>query len=205
LAQPLPASLDATIIAELKRRAPEHWEVVEALRRRAGEPVIAFWNSWLGSTGNGWGNYGASPMLGAPTREGDAFRAYAQHLRDILHEREAEAVDAAESGLAALDMTREAPEPSPEPLPPDPPPPPEPLPPEPPPPSEPAARRFHGPQGYDDAALVDEMHALITAAQVRSPTAAALRVVDRAAGGGTPESKVKRLVEKYNRRLFPEL
>ena len=49
-----------------------------------------------------------------------------------------------------------------------------------------------------DALLADEMRKAILENPSLSPTAAAMRFVERAVGGGTPESKAKRLAERYS-------
>ncbi len=51
-----------------------------------------------------------------------------------------------------------------------------------------------------DAPLVEEMWRLIEADPTLAPTAAALRVVDRAAGAGTTDSKAKRLAQRYSEK-----
>jgi hypothetical protein len=56
-----------------------------------------------------------------------------------------------------------------------------------------------GSGAYDDDPLVDEIERLVKDGEAASPTAAAWLVVKRAAGGGTLESKVKRLVAKLRR------
>lgn len=48
-----------------------------------------------------------------------------------------------------------------------------------------------------DAPLIEEMRKMITGDPTVNPTAAAGRVADRAVGGGTAESKAKRLVNRY--------
>lgn len=48
-----------------------------------------------------------------------------------------------------------------------------------------------------DAALVAQMREIIEQDQTISPTAAAIRLANQAAGGGTPDSKAKRLTERY--------
>lgn len=52
-----------------------------------------------------------------------------------------------------------------------------------------------------DAPLVEEMHQLMNEEPCLSPTAAANRVADRAAGGGTVESKARRLAERYSQKF----
>lgn len=54
-----------------------------------------------------------------------------------------------------------------------------------------------------DAPLLTEMRAAIEAGQASGPYAAALLFVDRAAGGGNTESKVRRLERRYGEK-FPE-
>ncbi len=49
-----------------------------------------------------------------------------------------------------------------------------------------------------DAPLISEMHDLIEKGIVSSISAAAWKVADRAAGGGSPESKVDRLRRRYS-------
>ena len=60
----------------------------------------------------------------------------------------------------------------------------------------------HRPRGLSlaeaDAPLVEEMRGMVARGDVPSPTQAAQRVVSRAVGGGTAESKVRRLVNRYN-------
>jgi hypothetical protein len=70
----------------------------------------------------------------------------------------------------------------------------------------PALARKRGGRDYrkNDASLVDAMHELITARNATSPHNAALKVADRAAGGGTLESKAKRLVTRYSERFSSE-
>ena len=51
-----------------------------------------------------------------------------------------------------------------------------------------------------DALLVEEMRAAILNDVSLSPTAAAFRLIDRAAGAGTDESRAKRLVERYSEK-----
>jgi len=50
-----------------------------------------------------------------------------------------------------------------------------------------------------DAPLVQEMRSLIQGGKASSPSAAALHVVDRAAGSGTTVSKQRRLERRYHR------
>jgi hypothetical protein len=52
-----------------------------------------------------------------------------------------------------------------------------------------------------DEPLIDEMREAIEANPAVSPTAAAACVADRAPGGGTPESKVKRLAQRYSEKF----
>ena len=54
-----------------------------------------------------------------------------------------------------------------------------------------------------DAPLVEEMRSDILNDSSLSPTAAAYRVIDRAKGGGSAESKAKRLVERYSEKYPP--
>ena len=49
-----------------------------------------------------------------------------------------------------------------------------------------------------DAPLVQEMKALIDKGEAASPHAAAIQIVNKAKGSGTEESKVRRLVDRYN-------
>ena len=53
----------------------------------------------------------------------------------------------------------------------------------------------------DDAPLIKEMGGLIAEDKAASPYAAAMQIVDKAKGGGTPESKARRLVDRYNDEL----
>jgi hypothetical protein len=53
-----------------------------------------------------------------------------------------------------------------------------------------------------DYPLVNEMHSLLLEGVVSSPTQAARSLVSRAAGYGTPESKISRLVARHKKR-FP--
>lgn len=53
-----------------------------------------------------------------------------------------------------------------------------------------------------DAALVREMEELIRSGEARGPWHAAEKVAERAAGGGTTESKMKRLTRRYSERLI---
>ncbi len=59
--------------------------------------------------------------------------------------------------------------------------------------------RKKGSGGYDskDAPLLEEIHALVENEEPMGLWHAALTVADRAPGGGTPESKAKRLAKKY--------
>lgn len=69
--------------------------------------------------------------------------------------------------------------------------------------SEPRRRgRPAGSGTYDmhDAPLLDEMASLLTSGAALSPNAAALAVADRAFGGGSQDSKVKRLRDAYLHR-----
>jgi hypothetical protein len=50
-----------------------------------------------------------------------------------------------------------------------------------------------------DAPLIEEMRELILAGTVSGPNPAALRVVDRAAGGGELDAKVRRLEKRYQK------
>jgi hypothetical protein len=52
-----------------------------------------------------------------------------------------------------------------------------------------------------DEPLIAEMRSLIETERTLSPWAAAARVADRAAGGGTHESKIKRLVSRYSEKF----
>jgi hypothetical protein len=52
-----------------------------------------------------------------------------------------------------------------------------------------------------DAPLIEEMHAAILRDPTLSVSAAAALVVDRAKGGGTPQSKVRRLIERYSEKF----
>jgi hypothetical protein len=63
----------------------------------------------------------------------------------------------------------------------------------PPPPVEKKVRGW----GIADAPLVTEMRALVQCGECSSPSAAASRLISRAKGAGTPESKVRRLVTAY--------
>ena len=71
----------------------------------------------------------------------------------------------------------------------------------------PPQRKSRGrPQGsgsYEasDAVLADEMRAAILQEPSLSPTAAAMRLANRAAGAGTPDSKAKRLAERYSAKF----
>jgi hypothetical protein len=73
-------------------------------------------------------------------------------------------------------------------------------------PNPPIQRRRHGGRNYasTDASLIDEMHKLIAAGTATSPFDAARQVAERAEGGGTLESKVKRLVGRYSEPLGSE-
>jgi hypothetical protein len=53
--------------------------------------------------------------------------------------------------------------------------------------------------GATDAPLLDEMERLLVSLEVASVTQAAMRVVDRAKGGGTPESRARRLQRAYDK------
>ena len=53
----------------------------------------------------------------------------------------------------------------------------------------------------DDAPLIKEMGGLIAEGKAASPYAAAMQIVDKAKGGGAPESKARRLVDRYNDEL----
>lgn len=71
--------------------------------------------------------------------------------------------------------------------------------------SSPKKRRVGRPTGSgslerEDNHLVDEMHADLVSRKHTSITAAARERVDRALGGGTEESKVKRLCTRYSER-----
>jgi hypothetical protein len=75
--------------------------------------------------------------------------------------------------------------------------------------SEPGKRRGR-PSGSGSYKQVDEpIIELMREAVLRepnlSPTAAAIRFADRAAGGGTPESKAKRLVDRYSAKYGTSL
>ncbi len=52
-----------------------------------------------------------------------------------------------------------------------------------------------------DAPLVKEMKELIDSGKVVSPHAAATQIADRAKGAGTPESKVRRLINRFNEKF----
>ena len=54
-----------------------------------------------------------------------------------------------------------------------------------------------------DAPLIEEMHAAILGDSTLSISAAASLVVGRAKGGGTPQSKVRRLTERYAEKFGP--
>jgi hypothetical protein len=54
-----------------------------------------------------------------------------------------------------------------------------------------------------DAPLVDEMRVAILNDPTLSRSAAAAKVVDRAKGGGTSESKIQRLSERYSAKFGP--
>ena len=64
----------------------------------------------------------------------------------------------------------------------------------------PGRRKGAGSYEALDAPLVEKMHQLITEGMALSDHAAALKVVDRAAGGGTDESKARRLTDRYKRK-----
>lgn len=53
--------------------------------------------------------------------------------------------------------------------------------------------------GATDAPLLDEMERLLVSLEVASVTQAAMRVVDRAKGGGTPENRARRLQRAYDK------
>ena len=53
-------------------------------------------------------------------------------------------------------------------------------------------------KGFNDEALVEEMKQLVDDDRVQSAWKAACAVAPRAKGGGTPESKAKRLHSKYS-------
>ena len=52
-----------------------------------------------------------------------------------------------------------------------------------------------------DAPLVKEMKELIDSGKVVSPHAAATQIADRAKGAGAPESKVRRLINRFNEKF----
>jgi hypothetical protein len=62
-------------------------------------------------------------------------------------------------------------------------------------------RRRRGPPSFEakDSPLVDEMRSLLTSGQVSSILEAATKVWSRAAGGGSEESKIRRLRIRYSR------
>jgi hypothetical protein len=64
-------------------------------------------------------------------------------------------------------------------------------------PSKPAKRLHPSSLQEQDAPLLEEMRALIEGGKVSGPNPAALQVVDRAAGGGNLDSKVRRLERRY--------
>jgi hypothetical protein len=61
--------------------------------------------------------------------------------------------------------------------------------------------RRRGPPSFEakDAPLVDEMESLLASNQVSSILEAATKVCSRAAGGGSEESKIRRLTMRYSR------
>ena len=59
-------------------------------------------------------------------------------------------------------------------------------------------RKGVGSYEKQDTPLVEKMKELIDSFEAASPHAAALQVVDRAKGGGTGTSKVRRLVNRFN-------
>jgi hypothetical protein len=70
--------------------------------------------------------------------------------------------------------------------------------------SAPQVKRRRVPNSYatEDAALVQEMEELIRSGEARGPWHAATKVVERAIGGGTDESRIKRLVKRYSEHLL---
>ena len=66
-----------------------------------------------------------------------------------------------------------------------------------------AKRKVHGRDYRElDRKLVEDMHAMIKDGTAKDPTDAARQLANKAEGGGTEESKMKRLVLRYGERFF---